>query len=177
MWVVPFQLFREAALGSGPPWEPLDPSTPVSTALLASMWLPRLPVSSRRLLGRAWGNVQGLDEPAGKRERVPVNLAHSVPHRPILPVNPQPSLFSRSRVSGSRWSLPGSKRCSPRPCSPALPRTPSRRPSRRPWKWPAGCTRQGPPPLGSPQPRSLPRSQVLNIRVLKKRGFNNRLFP
>ncbi|XP_064339547.1 probable bifunctional dTTP/UTP pyrophosphatase/methyltransferase protein isoform X1 [Camelus dromedarius] len=60
---------------------------------------------------------------------------------------------SATRASGSRWSLPGSKRSCVRPHSPPPPHTPWKPPSRRPWRWPGGCTRKtyGPPTLSSEQ--------------------------
>lgn len=59
----------------------------------------------------------------------------------VLGLPPQTPLLSRSRASGSRWSRPGSRRSCTRPRSPPRRRTPWKRPSRRPWRWPAGCTR------------------------------------
>lgn len=144
-------------------WEPFDPTqpqTPVSQpdlpaglsvaapctdvflpGLLGPSQPPLLPGQPRNGTGQ-WlvntGQCLASSWHVGKATR-PVKVAHGAQG----PVDPQDPVLPSSRVSGSRWFLPGSKRSLIKRPSPRLMPTPSKQPSRRPWRWPAGCIRQG----------------------------------
>ena len=167
-------------------WEPFDPSglqAPASQSIQpcwplrvqrSSPQRPRVLCKSRTPAAGAWRSVsiQCLDhivrEGGLRGERpVPAGPAHpsassGSSHKPPCP------LLSRFRASGSRWSLPGSRRSCIRPHSPPRTHTPWKRPSRRPWRWPAGCTRRGLLLLLLLGLLLGGHLQVLNIRVINK---------
>lgn len=97
--------------------------------------------------GWRWVSIRCLDQivrEGGLRGERPVPAEPAHPsassrssHKPSRP------LLSCFRASGSRWSLPGSRRSCIRPHSRLRTHTRWKRPSRRPWRWPAGCTRRG----------------------------------
>ena len=134
---------------------PLTPRgcTPINSALLASACTEVFPPGSpsRRPLplhthtghtGAAAGrwplvSVHSQGRGAGQGLSIPAHCQH-----PVAPPAQTP-LLSCSRASGSRWSRPGSRRSCTRARSPPRTRTPWKRPSRRRWRWPTGCTRRG----------------------------------